>query len=235
MPSGVVVSDLIRSSMRLIGVLATGETPSADETADGVSALNDILENLSLEPLSMWQQADVTAATVPGQGSYTIGAGGNINAPRPVRINSARVTFNGVDFPLEIVSLEEFANIPVKATQSQIPNTLTYSNDNPLGVVSLYPVPSAAITLSMIADRVLTTPVTANTALIGPPGYAKMLRYVLAVELAPEYGIDPPVAVLQLAANTKADFKRANIEAIRSYVDDALTSASDYTYILGAF
>ena len=43
--------------MRLAGVLASGETPTADEAADGLKSLNDILENWSLEPLG---HADVS-------------------------------------------------------------------------------------------------------------------------------------------------------------------------------
>ena len=51
--------------MRLIGTIATGETPTADETADGLLVLNDMLENWSTETLSVWGSSNQTFNTVP--------------------------------------------------------------------------------------------------------------------------------------------------------------------------
>jgi hypothetical protein len=45
------VRDRIKRAMRLIGAAATGETPSADELADGLTALNAMLSSWSLESL----------------------------------------------------------------------------------------------------------------------------------------------------------------------------------------
>jgi len=78
--------ELIESSLRLATVLASGETASADEATDGLKSLNDILENWSLENLTVWQGDNEQYALTPGTGSYTIGPGGAFAATRPIRI-----------------------------------------------------------------------------------------------------------------------------------------------------
>lgn len=53
--------DLVSSSLRLIGVLASGETPTAAEATDGLKAFNQMLANWRTESL-MGLQAVSTSA-----------------------------------------------------------------------------------------------------------------------------------------------------------------------------
>lgn len=230
MPNAIAATDLITSSMRLISAIATGETPNDDEISDGLLVLNDMLENWSTERLSVWGQADQVFNLVAGQSAYTIGPGGNFNTVRPVRISGAFSTVLGVDFPIDIITQQEYNEISLKTAQQQIVEKLVYVNDAPLGRITLYPPPSGVVPITLSLDRVLTTPVVAATQLIGPPGFTKALRFCLAAELAPEYGTSPPDMVLQVAADAKADFKRANsIEWVMSS-DPAVCSPQRATW-----
>jgi hypothetical protein len=213
--------DLIKSSMRLATILASGETPTADEANDGLKSLNDILENWSLENLAVWQTSDFTANLVVGQAAYTIGPTGNFNTTRPVRIGASYTTVNGSDFPVTQWGLEEYNAVAVKATGG-IPERFVYLNEYPLGQIILYPVPAIASTISLNVDRVLSFPVTLATQLAFPPGYEKALRYTLATNLAPEYGVAPPAIVSAIAASSKADIKRANKKSVVAAYDPTL-------------
>lgn len=222
--------DLITSSMRLATILASGETPTADEAIDGLKSLNDILENWSLERLSVWQIDNATLALTVGQASYTVGAGGNLNITRPVRVGaSSFVRVSGADFPVEQWGMPEYDAVAVKDIGG-IPQRLVYLNEYPLGQIFLYPVPSQAMTLNLSFDRVLTFPVTLSTQLAFPPGYEKALRYTLATNLAPEYGVQPPPAVAAIAATSKGDLKRANKVRVLSAFDPMLQADTGFAY-----
>jgi hypothetical protein len=221
--------ELIESSLRLATVLASGETATADEATDGLKSLNDILENWSLENLTVWQGDNEQYALTPGTASYTIGPGGAFNATRPIRIGFSFTRVNGADFTLEQWSLDEYNAVAVK-TVGGIPERYVYINEYPLGQIILYPVPAATSTLFLNTDRVLTFPVTLATNLAFPPGYEKALRYTLATNLAPEYGVAVSPAVAAIAASSKADIKRANKKRVVAAYDQTLLGEPAFAY-----
>lgn len=223
MPSPTAVITLLKDSMRLAGVLATGETPTADEAVDGLRVLNDLLENWSTQPLAVWQTANEAFTTVPGQATYTIGPGGNFNTARPVRISGAFCTFGGVDFPVQVVEQGEFNGIGLKALSQPIVEELLYVNDVPLGIITLWPVPSQAVPLVLSTDTVIGAVTSTSQSLTLPPGGALALRYELAQHLAAEYGRELSDQVLTIAWRVLADYKRANAAAPVASFDPALT------------
>lgn len=222
MPSPTTAYDLIVRSMKLAKILAAGETPSAEEGTDALATLNDILENWDTEPLSLWSTNNFVGATVAGQASYTIGPGGNLDTTRPSQINGAFVTYSGVDFQVVPIEQLTYNQISLKTYQQPLPEKLLYVNDFPLGRITLWPVPSMAIPLTLTFDRLLTQIPTLSTAINYPPGAAKALRYALAVELAVEFGAPVDAGLVVLASDAKADFKRANKVPVRSTYDAGL-------------
>jgi len=46
--------------------------------------------------------------------------------------------------------------------------------------------------------------------LLVPPGYLRAFRFNLAVEIATEFGIDPPQNVARIAMSSKRNLKRIN-------------------------
>ncbi|MCP5307516.1 MAG: hypothetical protein H6953_19070, partial [Chromatiaceae bacterium] len=75
---------LVTSSLRLIGAVAAGESPDADEQADALAALNQILESWNLQGLSLYRQENVVYTLVPSQQDYTIGSGADFDGERPI-------------------------------------------------------------------------------------------------------------------------------------------------------
>jgi len=223
MPSPIAAVDLINSSARLAKVLASGETLNANELSDSLLVLNDILEQWSTNSLAVWGEANETFNLIAGQSVYTIGPGGAFNTVRPVAICDAYCNFGGVDFHINQMSQEKYNLISLKTMAQPIVEQLLYVNDFPLGLITVWPVPTQAIPITLSTGRVLSTPVVAATLLTGPPGYLKALRYALAVELGAEFGVDPSPVVLETAAVSMADYKRSNITVVEARFDDALT------------
>lgn len=222
MPNNIAVTDLISSSLRLAKVLASGETATADEMNDSLLVLNDLLENLSTESYSVWREANQTFSLVPGQAEYTIGPGGQFSTVRPVSVQDATyITLSGTDFPTRSIEQKEYNQIAVKNTQG-VPERVMYTNDFPLGLITVWPVPDQAMSITISAGRLLSFPVTLFDILTGPPGFTKMLRYLLAIELCPEFGIPVDPDMAQIAMDVKGDFKSTNIVNVESRIDSAV-------------
>lgn len=205
--------ELLTDSLRKLGVLSANETPRAFQANQALAVLNDLLEAWSTESLSVWGIVPQAFNTVVGKASYTIGPGGDWNTARPVRIGDpATCTYQGVDTPVYEIDQASYGLIPIKTLQAAIVQRYRYINDNPLGVITLYPVPAAVVPITLRIERVLTAIPTLQTVLVFPPGYKRALTAALAVELGPEYNIEASDTVKAVARNGKADLRRANVQ-----------------------
>ena len=74
----------------------------------------------------------------------------------------------------------------------------------------VYPVPTTAIEFHFISVEELSQPPALATTLVLPPGYLRALSYCLAVEVAPEYGVEAPPTVQRIAVASKRTLKRIN-------------------------
>jgi hypothetical protein len=205
-----IALDIIKGALRLIGAIATGETPSAPEAQDALSTLNDILESWGLERLTVYTRQEQQFQTVAGQQEYRLGPGGDWDGARPVSIISAVVHVDGLDRDLQLISLTRWDEIQNRALQNT-PCALVYRPDFPQGLVRLWPAPQGALQITLASALPFTPLTNAAQQLVMPPGYARALRYALAVELAPEYGAELRADVIAIARDSKADIKRANI------------------------
>lgn len=234
MPSGITAGALVKSAMRLGGAIAVGETPTSDELTDGLSALNDLLENWSTQNLAVYGNVVESFPTVVGQAVYTIGVGGNWNTARPVRINdNSYCTFQGVDFPIGRLGQDEYNLIALKTQQQPIIEKLLYVNDNPLGRITLWPVPSQIVTISLDSDRILTAAADTSTVMLLPPGYLLAMKNALWILMAPDYGRTIPDAVLSVAQSSFAAIKRANKVKRVARFDAALVGDDPVTWQSG--
>lgn len=219
--------DVIKGSLRLIGAIAQGETPSADAASDALSALNDMLGDWSTQSLLIYAKVREEFSLIGSQQAYTMGPSANFNTTRPIKIEQALIKIVGssltTELPIEIVNLKQWSDIQVKATASSIPTKLYAEGTFPNETINLWPIPSAANTLVLYSWKPFTAFATLDTAVSLPPGYAKALRYGLALELAPEYGTEPSQLVALQAIESKESIKRMNIKPQLLEVDAAAT------------
>jgi hypothetical protein len=217
--------ELITASLRLNGAIASGESLAAAEATDGLAAFNRMLDSWSIEGLIVYALTQETALTLTaGDATYTLGTSGDITT-RPVDIEKAIIRDGTSDYPVNILSLDEFARIPNKSIQSTIPECLYEDGGYPQRTITLYPVPSAAKQLILFTKRPLTA-LTLDGTISLPPGYERALVFNGAVELAPEYGkpVDPKVEAI--AIKSKRAIKNANHRTRYLSVDDALLNRS---------
>jgi hypothetical protein len=214
--------DIIKRALRLLGVIATGETPSNDEMQDGLTALNSMIDSWNTEGLMIPVSSRETFSITPSDNEYTMGSGGDFNTTRPVKIDSAAALIDGKEFPVEVLTEQKWRELQDKTSTREYPTALFYSSASPLSTVYLYPVPSASSTLVLYSRGQITRPATASTSMILAPGYDEALTYGLAIRLAPEYGKNASPEIVAIANNAKAAIKRNNLQSVELKVDPIL-------------
>lgn len=208
--------DIIKRSMRLLGVYSIGEQPSSDEVADSLRALNAMLDSWSTESQLIYAKSLDVVPLVANQASYTVGPTGGVVTTRPVEVSTASyVDYQSVSYPLMVATLNDFNIIPVKTLIAGIPNELYVLNNMPNVTLQVWPVPSASMTLNLWSNKVLTSFSSATDTVILPPGYERMLAYCLAEEMAPEFEVEPTPTVVKKAAQSRKVIKRTNAEVPR--------------------
>lgn len=218
--------DLINSSLRLLGVLASGEAAGAAEATDGLASLNDLIDSWSTESLLIPNKVREVFPLISGQQTYTMGTGGNFDTSRPMKIENALVQIPGgspvTEIPVKILTKDEYVRIVQKTATSSFPQYLYPDNANPLTSLSFWLVPNQSLNVVLYSWKPLAQLANLSTALSLPPGYSRALRYNLAVELAPEYGRTVAQEVAAIASESKAAIKRMNHVPQYLQVDDAL-------------
>jgi hypothetical protein len=215
----VTAQSLINKSLRLLGVLASGETTTADEAQDSLYSLNSIIDSFSANPQYYFCTQAEQFSLVTGQNTYTIGNDpdapfqADFVAPRPIRIVGAFIRVNNIDTPLALITEQYWTNIAAKSS-SGTPTKLLYRPNIPHGQVLVYPTPSAAAWLFIKAERMVQKYDTLAFSQYLPPGYQRLLELSLAMELAPEYGSQVKPEII---ANLRADLDsliRTNIQPL---------------------
>lgn len=180
------VLEQITDALVTVKALAVGETAPASMTTDALTKFNDVLDSLTLQNLAVYTNLVTTFPLSANVGSYTIGPTGAVVSQRPPFLETAYVTLQGADFPLELHTDEEYAALSLKS-QSGLPQWVIYNPDYPNATIVLWPVPSQAMTMTIYQNKVFTNAATIFDTFDMPPGYRRMIRLLLAWELSSDY------------------------------------------------
>jgi hypothetical protein len=167
---------------------------------------------------------------------------------RPLTIESAFVrvttTSNGVpiyggglDYPIAILSLEEYESIGLKTLNGPWPKSLYYQPSELLGTIYLWPNPAQG-EMHLFTQTIFREFGDLYGTIQFPQGYNMCLRWCLAERLMPMYGKINQVQIAQVsayAAQAKATIKRTNMKPpqVSRYPDVLMTGRpKDAAFIL---
>jgi hypothetical protein len=205
--------DLINGSLRLLGVLAEGETPSSETSQDALVAMNQMIQSWNTERLAVFSTQDQVVTWPPSTISRTFGPTGDIVANRPIAIDDStyfRDPASGISYGLKLINQQQYNGIAVKTVTSTYPQVLWVNMTYPNIEMYVYPVPTKVLEFHVVSVEELTQPANLATDLAFPPGYLRAFRYNLACELAPEFGTEPSRQVSRIAMASKRNLKRVN-------------------------
>jgi hypothetical protein len=205
--------DQINGALRLLGVLAEGETPSAATSQDALNALNQMIDSWNTERLAVFSTQDQVFSWLPGLISRTLGPTGNFVGNRPILLDDStyfKDSASGISYGIKIINQQQYDGIAVKTVTSTYPQVIWINMSYPNIEMYVYPVPTKVLEWHFVSVEELTQPALLSTALSFPPGYLRAFRYNLACEFAPEFGIEPPPTVSRIAMTSKRNLKRIN-------------------------
>jgi len=205
--------DIINGSLRLLGVLAEGETPSAETSQDALRAMDQMIDSWNTERLSVFSTQDQVFTWPSGQLSRTLGPSGDFVGNRPILLEDStyfRDPGTGVSYGIKFINQQQYDGIAVKTVTSTFPQVIFVNMTYPDVEMFVYPRPTRDLEWHFISVEELTQPATLDTNLTFPPGYLRAFRYNLACELAPEFGVEPSPQVQRIAMTSKRNLKRIN-------------------------
>lgn len=212
------VQEFVNSTLRLIRVLDSGETPTATESNDALVALNQIVGSWSAAGVPVYQEVH-EMIPLTGSVNYPLGV-------RPVRITSAQVHYSGISFPVAIVTSQQWALPKDRTATSKFAKELYYDGAYPVGNVSLWPAPGTGSTLELFSLKPLAQFASLADTIQLPPGYEQALRFALAGVLAPEYGSAMPPEYAAAAAEAKASVGAMNAAVLGAATPQAAVPAA---------
>jgi hypothetical protein len=213
--------ELVTDAAVEIGVVATGQTLSAGDSALMLRKLNQRLGTWSNARLMTPTLAEVSV-TLNGAQSYTIGpSGADVTATRPLKVERASATdAGGIEYPVRVLTREEWDAIAFKNVSGGPPDCVWYDAQNTTGRVYVYP-KSTGYTLKLDCLSRLATFATLATTCALPDGYENAIVLTLAEDCAGSFSrpITPDLA--RRARGARAAIKRTNTETLLLEIDPA--------------
>lgn len=220
--STTTATDIINGALRLLQVASSDAVLTASEANDALDALNLMVDSWSNESLMVSHMTKESFVVIPGHNPYTIGVGGDFDTERPVAIEGASFTINGIDYPIKLIAYDDWSAVRLKALSTIFPDYLYYDATFPMGAVYFHPIPISTSTITLYIRKPFTQFTGLTDALVFPPGYARLMKYGLAIEIAPEYQTTAGDDIKALFVAAKAGIKRTNKRPITSSIDPAL-------------
>jgi hypothetical protein len=200
---------LLTASIRKLGVLAEGQTPSAQNLSDAALALNSTIAEFRSVGMPLWARYEYTFT--PTTSSYTIGVGYTLNTPAPIKLLQAVLTAsNNSRIDMEVMARDDFLILPNSSPGS--PLKINYRPGINTGTISLWPVPDSTntSTVTLVYQRPFEYFTTGTETLDFPEEWYNAIIYKVAVLIAPEWGI--PTQDRQMLMSEAKQYKDSALE-----------------------
>lgn len=217
--------DYISAALRLCGVVAPGETVGGPEGADGLSALNRMLDGWSMELGAILSETQESFTLTSSDESYTIGATGDLTTTRPIRVIAAVIRDSSSnDYTLRVVTNHEYQEIVTKEPGDGVPRIMAYNPAYPNATITFFPPPDTGYTFRLTSLKPLAAVTLAGSYSVAP-GYDDAIIYNLAYRLGMEYGAPNLAGIYEHATKLYSALKLGNMEVDELTLDPNLPTS----------
>ncbi len=239
------VRSICADALMEIGVLAPGESMSAENGAVALKRVQHMLGAWQADRLTLAVQTRTTFTLTSGTSTVTLGpSGATVTMTRPVWIDGCAYVIPGsspaVEVPIAIMDRDQYAATTIKALTSSLPTQCFYQTalTGVLGSLYFWPQVTQNVTIALYAPQGIGVPTTLDDVLGGPDGYQEAFMYNLAVRLLTPFGQNPQEFPLLVgpdgfAAKAMQAIRRANTMPGLLGVDPALSHGcgGGYNYL----
>lgn len=232
----------ILSALRLVGSLRSGQSLTNDELNDCLQVLNDMLDAWSGKRVTVFvvpritlDQNGIALSLVAGKQTYLLGNSVGTEdffLPRPPKLERVGIIYTAsqsapIELPVDMYDSVKWQGIPQKNITSLYPQVCYLETSFPDMSLNFWRVPTQSNPVALYTWQALQQFPDLGTEFGFPPGYARAIRYNLAVDLAAEFPADMQKLslVAKQAAIYKADIESANVRAKEAYSDPALVGS----------
>lgn len=199
------------AALLMIGVASAEQPISAFMAENARDALNSMLDSWSTEKLLTYSRPKIPLVLVPGRASYTWGVTTppcDIPREPPVKLELALLTVEdtvpGLEWELQILDQYAYeAGISIKQLSSSQPNAVYLDPTQPVATLYVWPLPDLPHTLQLLPWMAHSPYGGWDDVLEWPSGYQRALTWNLALELAPQYAVEPSPMILRTADESK--------------------------------
>lgn len=186
----------------------------------GLEAFNTLLDSWSTEKLLTYTRPKYMLQLVAGQGEYTWGVTtppSDIPYETPVRLDIVLLTVDdtapGLEWELErLDQAQYYTEIAIKGLTSSYPSCVYLEQSEPIARLFVWPIPTLGYRLSLFPWQAHSPYASYDAVLPWPAGYGRAFQFNLALELAPQYGVEPSPLILRTAEESKRALYVLNAE-----------------------
>ena len=138
--------ETINGSLRLLGVLAEGETPSAETSQDALRAMDQMIDSWNTERLAVFSTQDQVFTWPAATLSRTLGPTGDFVGNRPILLDDAtyfKDPSTGVSYGIKMINQQQYDGIAVKTVSSTFQHVIFTNMTYPDIEMFIYPAPNA--------------------------------------------------------------------------------------------
>jgi len=207
----MTVQELIEGALRLCGLRISTD----DQLDEGLEALNQMLNLWSAERIMVYAVTKESLTLTVGTGTYTIGTDGTFDTVRPQKLIDAYIRdSDDLDHWVDVSMTQNEYNAISDKTATGRPEHLYYSSEYPLGKIYFDLIPETEETFILDSWKQITEFASLEATVALPKEYEKALRFNLALDLAPEYGVVLDKTIIQQAVLGKLIIENINAPAV---------------------
>jgi hypothetical protein len=228
---------MIQDVLEAMKVYPPGVAVNAADSARMLSVMNQMLDSWSNEPYACYANLEQSFALVPGKIFYTIGpVGADITAPRPLEIligpgRAYLMDTNNNRYGINVIEQDEWNQIGLLTDTTQMPDTLFYDPQYPLGIIKIHGTPLLSYTVYFDARLQLAQLNNLAIAFSLPPGYMEAIKDNLIIRAWKYFKQGEPGPGLMGAAGASlGKIKRTNIKQSPARYDAAVVSRAHGGY-----
>lgn len=201
---------LVNFALKQLRVKTAGEDVSAEDMSDGIESLNMMLKSWQTSGPNLFRKTVGSLTLTANTASYSL--------PLAYRVISARFRQNSRDLPMEVLTDEEYQDMPLKTTTG-IPTTYYFDPQIGGGTLYIWPVLAAVSdeTIQYTYQRRFEDIDSPDNDIDIPQEWIETVGYNLAARMLSGYGhLDPSLRndIRDMATSLLKDAKDADRESV---------------------